>query len=96
MNGPDVPVWILLVSILFLTAFSAYFSGTETAMMSLNRYRLRHLVKQKNRRARKANRLLRRPDRLLGVILVVNNLVNFTAATIATVIGFRYSETRVC
>ena len=89
MNGPDVPVWILLVSILFLTAFSAYFSGTETAMMALNRYRLRHLVKQKNRRARKANRLLRRPDRLLGVILVGNNLVNFTAATIATVIGFR-------
>ena len=58
-------------------------------MMALNRYRLKHLVKEKNRGARKANRLLRRPDRLLGVILVGNNLVNFMAATIATIIGMR-------
>lgn len=89
MNEGDLPVWLLALSIVGLTALSAYFSGTETAMMALNRYRLRHLVKQRHRGARKANRLLRRPDRLLGVILVGNNLVNFSAATIATVIGLR-------
>jgi Mg2+/Co2+ transporter CorB len=68
---------------------SAYFSGTETAMMALNRYRLRHLVKRGNRGAKKADSMLRRQDRLLGVILVGNNLVNFSAATVATVIGFQ-------
>ncbi|MEM9623152.1 MAG: HlyC/CorC family transporter, partial [Pseudomonadota bacterium] len=85
----EFPLWILFSSIAVLTGLSAYFSGTETAMMALNRYRLRHLVKERHRGARKANRMLRRPDRLLGVILVGNNLVNFTAATIATVIGMR-------
>ena len=89
MTLNDFPLWILGLSIVVLTVMSAYFSGTETAMMSLNRYRLRHLVKERHRGARKANRMLRRPDRLLGVILVGNNLVNFTAATIATIIGMR-------
>ncbi len=89
MSLDDFPLWTLFASIVFLTALSAFFSGTETAMMALNRYRLRHLVKEKHRGARKANRMLRRPDRLLGVILVGNNLVNFTAATIATIIGMR-------
>jgi len=89
MDVGETPVWALLISIAVLIGLSAYFSGTETAMMALNRYRLRHLVKQRHRGARKANRMLRRPDRLLGIILVGNNLVNFTAATIATVIGAR-------
>lgn len=89
MSDPQYPVWVLFMSIVGLTAMSAYFSGTETAMMALNRYRLRHLVKQRHKGARRANRMLRRPDRLLGVILVGNNLVNFSAATIATVIGMR-------
>lgn len=90
MSHTDIPLWVLLVSIVILLVTSAYFSGSETAMMALNRYRLRHLVKEKHRGARKANRLLRRPDRLLGVILVGNNLVNFTAGTIATIIGMRW------
>ena len=68
---------------------SAYFSSSETAMMKLNPYRLKHLVRQKHRGARKSNRLLRRPDRLLGVILIGNNLVNNFAATVATVLGAR-------
>lgn len=89
MSSPDAPLWLLIGSIVLLTAISAYFSGTETSMMALNRYRLKHLVKQRHQGARKAKRLLRRPDRLLGAILVGNNLVNFSAATIATVIGFR-------
>ena len=89
MNLSDFPAAGLLAFILLLTALSAFFSGSETAMIGLNRYRLRHLVKEKHRGARKANRLLRRPDRLLGVILIGNNLVNFTAASLATVIGLR-------
>ena len=89
MSLTEIPASMLFAFIVVLTALSAYFSGSETAMMALNRYRLRHLVKEKHRGARKANRLLRRPDRLLGVILIGNNLVNFTAASLATVIGLR-------
>ena len=88
MTGSDVPTLYLFLSIIVLICLSAYFSGTETAMMALNRYRLRHMVKRKHTGARKADRMLKRPDRLLGVILVGNNLVNFTAATLATIIGY--------
>ncbi len=83
------PTSYLLMCIGAMILLSAYFSGTETAMMALNRYRLRHLVKRGNRGAKKADSMLQRPDRLLGVILVGNNLVNFSAATVATVIGFQ-------
>ena len=89
MSLADFPSWALFVTILVLTVLSAYFSSSETAMMALNRYRLRHLVRQKHHAARKANRLLRRPDRLLGVILIGNNFVNFLAASVGTVIGLR-------
>ena len=89
MSLTELPSSILVAIILTLTVLSAYFSSSETAMMALNRYRLRHLVKQKHTAARKANRLLRRPDRLLGVILIGNNFVNFLAASIGTVIGLR-------
>ncbi|MCZ6657167.1 MAG: HlyC/CorC family transporter [Gammaproteobacteria bacterium] len=89
MSLTELPSSVLLAIILMLTVLSAYFSSSETAMMALNRYRLRHLVKQKHTAARKANRLLRRPDRLLGVILIGNNFVNFLAASIGTVIGLR-------
>ena len=83
------PTSYLLLSIGTMILLSAYFSGTETAMMALNRYRLRHLVKNGSKGAKKADTMLQRPDRLLGVILVGNNLVNFSAATVATVIGFQ-------
>ncbi len=75
--------------IIVLTLLSAYFSSSETAMVALNRYRLRHLVKQKHEGATRANKLLQRPDRLLGVILIGNNLVNFLAASVATILGLR-------
>ncbi len=88
MDINDLPIAYLFLSIGVLILLSAYFSGTETAMMALNKYRLRHLVKNKHRGAKKASRMLERPDRLLGVILVGNNLVNFSAATVATIIGF--------
>ena len=85
----DLPTSILLLSILLLVVMSAYFSGSETAMMALNRYRLRHLVREGHRGARRANRLLQRRDRLITLILIGNNLVNFLAAAVATVIGIR-------
>ena len=91
MNLTELPPGALLIIILVLTVLSAYFSGSETAMIALNRYRLRHLVKEGHRGARKASRLLERPDRLLGVILIGNNLVNFSAASVATVLGLHRS-----
>ena len=72
-----------------MIVLSAYFSSSETAMMSLNRYRLRHLSKEGHGGARRADALLARPDRLLGIILFGNNVVNFFAGTVATVIAIR-------
>ena len=65
-----------------LLLVSAYFSGSETGMMSLNRYRLRHLEKQKHKGAKRVSKLLDRPDRLIGLILIGNNLVNVFASRI--------------
>ena len=80
----------LLFTILgILILISAYFSGSETGMMSLNRYRLRHLEKQSHKGAKRVSKLLDRPDRLIGLILIGNNLVNIAASAIATVIGLR-------
>ena len=56
-------------------------------MMALNRYRLKHLSKKGHGGAKRAEKLLERPDRLLGVILIGNNLANFTAASLATVLA---------
>ena len=80
----------MLLTILAMTVVSAYFASSETAMMRLNRYRLQHFVKEGHRGARKVSRLLQRPDRLLGVILLGNNLVNFIAASCATVVASRF------
>ena len=82
----DVNPWMLFSSIVFLLFLSAFFSGVETAMMSLNRYRLKHLVKENDKGAIRAEKLLKRPDRLLGVILIGNNFVNILAASLTTVL----------
>ena len=81
---------MLFIVLGILILISAYFSGSETGMMSLNRYRLRHLEKEKHKGAQRVSKLLKRPDRLIGLILIGNNLVNIAAASIATVIGIRY------
>ncbi|SDR77120.1 Mg2+ and Co2+ transporter CorB, contains DUF21, CBS pair, and CorC-HlyC domains [Halopseudomonas litoralis] len=70
-----------------LIALSGFFSSSETSMMSLNRYRLKHLSKKGHRGAQRAENMLTRPDRLLGTILVGNNIVNILAASIASVIA---------
>ncbi|ASF15141.1 DUF21 domain-containing protein [Shewanella sp. LC6] len=79
----------LLVALLVLILFSAYFSASETAMMTLNRYRLKHLASNGHKGAQRALQLLDRPDKLIGVILIGNNLVNILAAQVATIIGMR-------
>lgn len=85
----DNSLGILLGILAFLILLSAYFSSSETAMMALNRYRLRHLIKQKHRGAIRSGKLLERPDRLIGIILIGNNFVNILATSIATVIAIR-------
>lgn len=83
----DPSTGALLGSITLLIIVSAYFSSSETAMMALNRYRLKHLSNEGHGGAKRAGRLLERPDRLLGVILIGNNLANFTAASLATLLA---------
>ena len=78
----DASAGFLISLLIFLILLSALFSSSETAMMSLNRFRLKHLRKT-NRSAERAARLLERPDRLIGLILIGNNAVNILAALVA-------------
>ncbi|WP_174848974.1 HlyC/CorC family transporter [Yersinia artesiana] len=79
----------LIIILVIMIVVSAYFSASETGMMTLNRYRLRHLSKQGNRAARRVEKLLRRPDRLISLVLIGNNLVNILASALATIVGIR-------
>ncbi|KJH83462.1 HlyC/CorC family transporter [Stutzerimonas stutzeri] len=79
----------LVGMLVFLLLCSAFFSSSETGMLSLNRYRLRHKAKDGHRGAKRASALLERPDRLLGTILVGNNFVNILASSIATVLAIK-------
>jgi Mg2+/Co2+ transporter CorB len=84
----NVPLGLLLLLIVLLL-LSAFFSSTETALMSLNRYRLRHSARSGQRSAKLAERLLQRPDRLIGLILLGNNATNLGAAALVTVISLQ-------
>jgi Mg2+/Co2+ transporter CorB len=85
----DIPLSMLFGILAAMLALSAFFSGSETALMTLNRYRLKHLVKLNHSGAIKAQQLLHRPERLLGLILLCNNFVNNFASSIATVIAIK-------
>jgi Mg2+/Co2+ transporter CorB len=85
----DVPLSTLFSLLGVLLLLSAFFSSTETAMMSINRYRLRHRARLGHRGARLAETLLQRPDRLIGLILLGNNFVNISASSLVTVIALR-------
>ncbi len=85
----DAPLGLLFTILLGLILISGFFSSAETSMMSLNRYRLKHLQQAGHRGARRASRLLERTDRLIGLILIGNNLVNILASAIATLIAIR-------
>ena len=85
----EIPTSILFMILGVLILMSAFFSSAETGMMTMNRYRLRHLVKKKHRGAMRVEQLLTRPDRLIGMILIGNNFVNILASSIATIISLR-------
>ncbi len=86
--GDDVPLasWLGLLALLLL--LSACFSGSETALMSLNRYQLRHKAREGHRGARIAEKLLKKPGRVIGLILLGNNLVNIFAASLVALLAF--------
>jgi len=86
----DIPLSVLLTALGILLVISAFFSISEISMMSLNRYRLRHLVQQGHRGAKLASSLLAQTDKLLGVILLGNSLVNAMAAALVTIIAVRF------
>ncbi len=85
----DIPLGLLGLALFGLVILSAFFSGSETGMMAINRYRLRHLAKHGHRSAQQVSSLLERPDRLIGVILLGNNFANILASTLATLIAIR-------
>ncbi|MDG1733335.1 MAG: CNNM domain-containing protein [Thalassotalea sp.] len=85
----DISTSALIIILCVLILISAYFSSSETGMMSLNRYRLRHLEKNNHKGAKRVSKLLARPDQLIGLILIGNNLVNIFASIIAGIIGAR-------
>lgn len=87
MDSISTEALFTILGILIL--MSAYFSSSETGMMSLNRYRLRHLEKQNHKGAKRVSKLLSRPDRLIGLILIGNNLVNVFASLVSGVIFSR-------
>jgi Mg2+/Co2+ transporter CorB len=82
----NIPISWQLAALALLLFISGFFSVAETSLMSLNRYRLRHLVKEGNRGARIASALLAITDKLLGVILLCNNFANAASATLVTLI----------
>lgn len=85
----DIATGTLFLILVILILISGYFSGTETGMVSVNRYKLRHLAQSGDRGAKRVSKLLERPDRLIGLILIGNNLVNIAASAIATILGMR-------
>jgi len=85
--GNDSPLSVLIGLLVILLLLSAFFSGSETALMSLNRYKLRHKARAGHRGARIAEKLLQRPDRLIGLILLGNNAVNISASALVGVVS---------
>ncbi|MDH4274805.1 MAG: HlyC/CorC family transporter [Gammaproteobacteria bacterium] len=86
----DIPLSALFGALIALLAMSAFFSGSETALMSINRYRLRHLSRTGHAGAVRASWLLDRPDRLIGLILLGNTFANIAASSISTIIALRF------
>ena len=86
----NIPLSVMFLALFILLLLSAFFSGSETGLMTLNRYRLRHLAEDRQHPgARRAQHLLKRPDRLIGVILLGNNFVNILASMLTTLIALR-------
>jgi Mg2+/Co2+ transporter CorB len=77
----------LFIVLILLLVLSAFFSGSETALMSINRYKLKHRVKKNEIAALRVDYLLNNPDKTLGLILLLNNFVNILASAITTIIA---------
>ncbi|GAA0509882.1 HlyC/CorC family transporter [Tatumella terrea] len=86
----------LIITLVIMILVSAWFAGSETGMMTLNRYKLRHNARNGNRAAKRVEKLLSKPDRLISLVLIGNNLVNILASSLATIVGIRlYGNTGV-
>jgi Mg2+/Co2+ transporter CorB len=85
----DLSLAALFAILILLLVCSAFFSGSETSMMAINRYRLNSLVRKGNRSAKLVNRLLGKVDKLLGSILLGNTLLNVIAAALVNIIVLR-------
>ena len=85
----DIPLSTEIIVLGVLLVVSGFFSISETSMIALNRYRLRHLVSQGHGGAKRTAALLKRTDRLLGAILIGNNVANAAAATLAGIVAVR-------
>ncbi len=85
----EIPLSVLFGLLFLLLGCSAFFSGSETGLMTMNRYRLKTRAQKGDRGARLAHSMLQRPDRLIGTILLGNNFFNTLAAALATIIGLR-------
>jgi len=82
----DISIGLLIGVLACLTLLGAFFSGAETGIVSLNRYKLRHLIKKNHRAAKLVDFLLSRPDRFFGIVLIGNNLANAATAAIAAIV----------
>ncbi len=85
----STPLSLLFTLLAVFVLLSACFSAAETGIMTVNRYRLKHLAKAGHRGAQRVLQLLNQPDRLLGTILVGNNVMNIAASQVATLIGLQ-------
>jgi Mg2+/Co2+ transporter CorB len=85
----DIPISWLIGVVCLCLGLSAFFAGSETALMSLNRYRLRHLARAGHRGAMLAEQLLKRPDQLIGLMRLGDTLSNVAATSITTLIALR-------
>jgi len=86
----NTSIVLMAVFLIVLLFFSAFFSGSETALMAISRLRLRHIANTKPRRVRFVEQILQRPERLIGTILLGNNLVNVTMSAIATAVAISF------
>src|SRR5450631_4855744 len=86
---PRPSLGLLVITLLTLLLLVAFFAGSETALMSVNRYRLRHRALAGHRGARLADALLAHPDRLIGLILLLSTIVNVVTPTLVGLITFR-------
>src|ERR1700719_5391829 len=86
---PHPSIGLLFGALAGLLILAAFFAGSETALMSMNRYRLRHRANEGNRGARLAESLLAHPDRLIGLILLLSTLVNVAAPVLVGFIALR-------